>query len=184
MKDLVRVLVAFAAMSLLYGGLFRHAETRWEGEVRLALDSASVWKERAEGWRVQADSAQVVADSLRESSTERVRVVRERVVEVREVEVPAIARPFVEPLLEIIDELLVAVDMQEEVIEEYVTVAEFLRLQSGAFEIRGDSLEAVLLDRPGPRKWWMPKTGVGPFVGFCQSGGICSGVGLTLSWSL
>ena len=178
------MLVALAAISFVYGAFYKHAERGWENDVITALDSAAVWESRAEGWKVLADSTTIVADSLKQQSTERVRVVRERVVEVREVEVPAIARPFVAQRDSIIDELLGVVEMQEEVIEEYVTVAEFLRRQSGAFEMRGDSLEAVLLDRPGPRAWWMPKTGVGPFVGFCQSGGICSGVGLTLSWSL
>jgi hypothetical protein len=111
-------------------------------------------------------------------------VVRERVVEVREVEVPAIAQPFVAQRDSVIDDLLVALDEKDEVIAEYVSVVEFLQRESASFELRGDSLEAVLEDRPGPKKWWMPEAGVGPFVGMCQGGGICSGVGLTLSWRI
>ena len=171
-------------VSVGYGLLYRHNRSEWEARVESTLKDAEAWKTQAMVFREMADSAQARAEVVNASATERVRVVRERVVEVREVEVPAIARPFVAARDSIIDELLVAVDQKDEVIAEYVSVTEFLRRESQKFEIRGDSLEAVLVDRPGPRKWWMPQTGVGGFVGMCAGGGVCSGVGLTLSWSL
>lgn len=184
MRNVVHVLVAVVAISVGYGVLYRHSRSEWEARVESTLKTAEVWKTQAMVFRALAETHERRADSLDVSATERVRVVRERVVEVREVEVPAIARPFVAARDSIIDELLVAVDEKDEAIAEYVSVNEFLRRESQKFEIRGDSLEAVLIDRPGPRKWWMPQTGVGGFVGMCSGGGICSGVGLTLSWSL
>ncbi|MEE8608890.1 MAG: hypothetical protein V3S55_14895 [Nitrospiraceae bacterium] len=183
MKDIVVALAVFLAVSVGYGLLYRHNRSEWEARVESTLKDAEAWEAQAAVFRALAETHERRADSLDASATGRVRVVRERVVEVREVEVPAIARPFVAVRDSIIDELLVAVDEKDDAIAEYVSVNEFLRQESQKFEIRGDSLEAVLLDRPGPRKWWMPQTGVGGFVGMCSGGGICSGVGLTLSWS-
>lgn len=49
---------------------------------------------------------------------------------------------------------------------------------------RGDSLRAVLDDRPIPRPGWLPEMTVGPFVGFCVEGKPCAGVGIQLSWTV
>jgi hypothetical protein len=183
MRDIVVALVAVVALSIGYTVLYRHSRGEWEARVESALESAEAWEAQASVFETLADSANAHADSVQTVATERVRVVRERVVEVREVEVPAIAQPFVAQRDSIIDELLVAVDEKDEAIEEYVTAAEFLRKQVNLFEMRGDSLVAVLEDRPGPRKWWIPQAGAGGFVGACTGGGICSGFGLTFSWS-
>lgn len=184
MKDLWKILVAVAVLSIAYSLFYQHQRGEWESRVEAALDDAKVWEAQAEVFEALADSAEARAEARDARAIERVRVVRERVVEVREVEVPAIAQPFVAVRDSIIDELFLVVAEKDEVIAEFVSVVDFLRREAGLFEIRGDSLEAVLIDRPAPRKWWMPKAGVGPFAGMCQSGGICSGVGVTLSWSL
>ena len=47
-----------------------------------------------------------------------------------------------------------------------------------------DSLQAALDARPGERPWWIPREGVGPYVGICTSGLPCAGVGATLSWEI
>jgi len=49
---------------------------------------------------------------------------------------------------------------------------------------RGDSLDAVLSDRPRPRPSFLPRMSVGPFIGFCADGTSCVGVGLHLSWEV
>lgn len=184
MRNFVSVLVAVVAISIGYGLWFGQSRSEWEIRVESALVDARAWEAQAEVYRELANSAEVRAEAVNVKATERVRVVRERVVEVREVEAPAIAQPFVAVRDSIIDELLVVVKEKDEAIAEYVSVVAFLRQESKAFELRGDSLEVVLEDRPGPRKWWMPKLGLGPFTGVCQGGGFCSGVGVTLSWSI
>lgn len=180
----IATLLAILAISIGYGFFYRHSRSEWETRVERTLNDAKAWEARAGVFRQLAEQHEARAEAIDSKATERVRVVRERVVEVREVEVPAIAQPFVAVRDSIIDELLVVVDEKDEAIEEYVSVVDFLRRESASFEVRGDSLEAVLIDRPGPRKWWMPQTGVGGFVGMCSGGGVCSGVGLTLSWSI
>ena len=183
MKHVAGILIALVVLSVGYTLFYRHNRSEWESRVEAALTDAKAWEAQAAVFEKLAGEAEARAEAVNTQATERVRVVRERVVEIREVEVPSIAQPFVAVRDSIINELLVVVDEKDEVIAEYVSVVDFLRKQSRKFEIRGDSLEAVLIDRPGPRKWWMPQLGAGPFVGMCQ-GGTCSGVGLTLSWSL
>lgn len=183
-RNVVTALAVLVAVSVGYSILYGRNQSAWEDRVQVVLKDAELLKTQAEVYSRLATEASIRAARIDTVSIERVRVVRERVVEVREVEVPAIAHPFVAPRDSIIDELLVAVDEKDEAIAEYISVAEFLRQESGMFEMRGDSLEAVLMERPGPRKWWIPQVGVGPFVGMCQGGGICSGVGVTLSWRL
>ena len=181
-RNLVAALVVFFTISVGYSLFYRHNLNEWEQDVQVALKDAEAWKAQAEVYETLADSATARAMRIDTVATERVRVVRERVVELREVEVPAIAQPFVAARDSIIDELLVVVDEKDEVIAEYVTAADFLRQQVGLMTMRGDSLVAVLDQRPGPRKWWIPSAGAGGFVGVCSGGGICSGVGLTFSW--
>ena len=182
-RNIVTALVVFVAVSVGYGVWYRHNLNQWEEKVQVTLKDAEAWKAQAEVYEALAASATSRAAQIDTITIERVRVVRERVVEVREVRVPAIAQPFVAVRDSIIDELLVIVDKKDEVIAEYVTAAEFLRQQVGLMTMRGDSLVAVLDDRPSSRKWWIPQAGAGGFVGLCSGGGICSGVGLTFSWS-
>ncbi len=175
-------LAVLVVASVGYGLLHGRTTSKWETRVEVALTEARVQKARAETFAELADSALAEIETAKGVTTERVRVVRERVVEIREVEVPAIAQPFVAARDSVIDELLVAFDEVDEILTGYVTVVEFLRQESWAYQVRGDSLEAVLVDRPRPRRWWVPQVGVGGFTGVCDTGGLCKGVGLTLSW--
>lgn len=59
-----------------------------------------------------------------------------------------------------------------------------LRAALSVSEASGDSLSAVLSDRPGDKPWWVPQLGIGPFVGVCATGTPCSGIGATLSWEI
>lgn len=182
MNRIALIAAVAVAISVTYSLFYRHNRNEWESRVSIALKDADAAQAQAEVFEELAAEAEARATALNVEVTERVRVVRERVVEVREVEVPAVAQPFVIPRDSIIDELLVVVDQKDEVIEEHISAAEMLRQQVGLLAVRGDSLVAVLEDRPDPRKWWVPQAGVGAFVGACTGGGICSGVGLTFSW--
>lgn len=176
-------LAVAVAVSIGYSLFYRHSRNEWESRVEVALKDANAARAQAEVFGELAEAAEARAAALDTVATERVRVVRERVVEIREVEVPAIAQPFVAARDSIIDELLVAVDEKDEVIAEHISAAEALRMQVGLMTLRGDSLVAVLEDRPDPKKWWVPQSGVGGFLGMCSGGSVCSGIGLTFSWS-
>ena len=136
-RDIVTALAVVLAVSIGYSFLYRHSRNEWEAEVKSVLEDAKVWEAQAKVFEELAASAEARAEAVNATATERVRVVRERVVEVREVEVPAIAQPFVAARDSIIDELLIAVDEKDDAIAEYVSVAEFLRRESGKFEMRG-----------------------------------------------
>lgn len=167
-----------------YGLWHGRTVSQWETRVESALEDARTAEAQAEVFGHLAEVHEARATAFAASAAEQAQVVRERVVEVREVEVPAPCVSLVAVRDTIIDTSIVVVDRQAEAIVEYVAVAEFLRQRSMLFQMRGDSLEAVLIDRPGPKAWWMPETGVGGFVGVCAGGGVCSGVGITFSWSI
>ena len=181
-----RWLVALAAIvvaSVAFGFWYDHAAGQWDARVESALGEARAADIRSELYLEQAIDASARAEALAEEAGERVQVVTERVVEIREVMVPDTCIPLVAPRDSVIDTLFVAVDEWKEAYETEVSGAALLRLGLQEQTTRGDSLVAVLQDRPGPRKWWVPGVGVGAFTGFC-SGETCSGVGVTLSWRI
>ena len=183
MRKLWPVLVTVVVLSLGYSSLYARSKGEWDIRTQTAIERAQIADTRSALYLEQATDAEARAASSAEKGGERVRVVTERVVEIREVVVPPASIPFVAPRDSVIDTLFVAVDEWKEAYETEVTASALLKLGLQEQTTRGDSLVAVLQDRLGPRKWWVPGVGVGAFTGFC-SGETCSGVGVTLSWRI
>lgn len=76
-----------------------------------------------------------------------------------------------------INDLTVALDIEREAAAE-------LRLALDDSISRGDSLSAVLDDRPRPKPSWLPRISIGPFAGICTDASTCTGVGVQLSWEV
>jgi len=144
-------------------------------EVRAGSAAAASATLRADSAEARAAAAEEVADELGQR-------IRERVGEIREVEVPAIAAPFVQPRDEIIDDLIIensALRQANAALRESTVI---LRTALTASQVSVAALKGVIEDVPGADDWWEPELGAGVFVGLCTGNEVCAGAGLTLTW--
>lgn len=155
--------------------------TEWETRISAVQAQVVVKDSLIEGLKHDADSLAVRADSLASELEAKAPEIRERIVTVRD-EFPAetpgeTAR---DTLIEDLQEESAGWQTAyEEEVEANISLWKALDLATAST----DSLSAVLDARPGKRPWYVPRLGVGPFVGAC-TGGPCAGVGVQLSWEI
>lgn len=180
------VVAAVVVLAFLAGAQAgdRSAAKEWEARAMAATDSSRVAMAAVAEATAAADSAEARADAALARADSLGRRTPERVVEVREVEVPAYAVPFVAPRDSIIDDLLAENTALRVAEMERKAEVVSLRVALGRATASIASLQAVLDDRPRPAPWWRPSVGLGAFVGVCDNGRGCKGLGLTASWRI
>lgn len=159
------------------------AEVAWNAKADSALAYAALESARADSAAQEADYFEAKAELNAKLADERGRAVRERVVEVRAVEVPDTCVTFVAPRDSLIDSAIEEADTWRAAYEDEHTANLWLHTANASLTAVNDTLTLTLQSRPKPRPSWMPRVGVGPFVGVCPNG-VCAGVGITLSWSI
>lgn len=182
------IVVAVAAVLLTFIVMDRchdSAVSEWESRVERVEERARYQRERAEEAKAQADSLSEAADealSVAEASEERIRV---RIDTIR-AETPDSLREH--PAIVRRDSII---DAQSEVITQVRRSFELERQASASLRValsnameRGDSLQAVLDDRPSDRPWWLPRLGAGVAAGLDQQGRPNTVAGVTLSWEI
>lgn len=155
----------------------RRAE--WESRAQAAEQLAQQQVARADSAESRAAMFEARAEDLARTAVEQGRRARERAEVVRVVEAPDTCAPFLAARDSVIDEALTAVETWEAAHAFQVAVNAELHVSIDALRVAVDSLNAVVASRPKPRSKLLPR--VGPFVGVCQNGAICAGVGL--QWS-
>lgn len=147
---------------------------RSEYDQRVAVTVAQVAaeRERAEAFKREADS---LAVELKRKAPE----IRTRIVEVQAA-TPDSLRD--EPAIVLRDEIIADLRNESDGWQRaYELQGEALRLA----ESSRDSLAAVLKDRPGEPKWYIPTVGVGPYAGIDATGRPSIGpVAVTLTWRI
>lgn len=155
--------------------------TEWETRISAVQAQVVVKDSLIEDLKQQADTLSLRADSLSSELEAKAPEIRERIVTVRE-EFPA-ETPADTARDTLIDDLQAESDGWQTAydgeVEANVSLWKALDLATAST----DSLSAVLNARPGKRSWYIPRLGIGPFVGAC-TGGPCAGVGVQLSWEI
>lgn len=183
-RTVVGAVTLVVLASAAYGAFSRHRVSEWETRADSALRVAAAQQERAFAHRERAEAAENAARRLRiQADSLRTRT-RERIVEVREIPVPEECEEVVAPRDSIIDTLEVESETLRDALDAQMEAAAQLRVEADTWRERGDSLEVVLQDRPGPRARWVPVAGVGLFAGMCSNGLPCMGAGVTLTWEI
>lgn len=173
--------IAAALVAVVTTRCYDASVSEWEN--RIATVQAQVVGRDSLIADLKRDAADlsVRADSLAVQLEAQAPEIRERIVTVRE-EFPA-ETPSDTARDTLIDDLQAESDgwktAYEEEAEANISLWKALDLATAST----DSLSAVLNDRPGKRPWYIPRLGIGPFVGAC-TGGPCAGVGVGLSWEI
>ena len=166
-------------------GWWHRHESDWQRRAQTAEAFARVTQTWSDSVGARADSieAENVELALRTARRDTVVRVRYRDVLIREELLPApdTCGPFLAVRDSLIREGYAIIDSTRVAYDREVVIAGMLRLSRDTLRTALDSVTAVLHDRPGPRPFWLPSLGVGPFVGWCQSGP-CAGVGVSLAW--
>lgn len=185
-RDLA-ILAAVVVIAVVVAGQCVHQnESEWEDRVeRLQKDfaeSRARYEEALEDAKERADSAETLAEEARAHQP----AIEKRIRTVR-VETP----PDLEdhPAIVVRDSII---DAQQDQIGRWRSAFEqqrraFLDLQEVAEDAlaQADSLSAVLGDRPSGRPWWLPRLGVGPYVGVNAKGEPSIGpVSAHISWEI
>lgn len=157
----------------------------WETRVERVQEQARHQRERAKQAEAEADSlSEAAGRALRaaESAEARIRaqvdtVRAETPPELREH--PAIVQrdSLIGGLLDESTRLRRAFDLQRQ-------ASARLRAALASEKARGDSLSAVLEDRPGDRPWFLPRLGLGVAAGLDSRGLPNTVAGLTVSWEV
>lgn len=161
-------------------------ESEWEDRVenlqRSYAESIARYEEVLEEAEERADSAEALAEEARDLQPE----IEERIRTVR-VETP----PELEGHPAIVERDSIIDDQQDQIARWQTAYDQqrraYLDLQEVAEEARAqaDSFSAVLDDRPSDRPWWLPRLGVGPYVGLDASGKPSAGpISVHISWEI
>jgi len=158
--------------------------SEWETRAVTAEALAEVRMEEVQRAKEIASEFQIRADSLAEMAESRAPEIRERIVRVREETPDSMENhPAVTARDAIIEDLTVESTRWREAFAAEREASASLRVALDAAIERGDSLLAVVEDRPGQRPWYIPRLGLGPSVGVGQTG-TYSGIGVNLSWEI
>ena len=172
--------------STTYGFLSGLTAREWETRAMLELERAEVAREKVRELLARVTAAEESADSIAADARELGVRVRERVADVRKRAAPDPVPPVI-VRDQIIDTLFVVAETWEEAYKQEVKASDMLRVAFGLQTMALDSLTAVLENRPTPRPrlpQWLPTARPGVFMGVCNDGRGCMGIGITLSWSI
>ena len=180
-------LAALLIVSLLVFDHFRRqSRSEWESQVTQVGEQVRLEREAAEVAKREAAERLAAAEALADSLARQAPEIRTRIVRVQ-AETPDSLRnePAILQRDSLIADLRTEADGWRGAYEKqkgaYTLLAEALRLA----ESSRDSLVAVIADRPGARPWYVPRVGVGPFVGVCATGKPCVGpVAATVAWEI
>lgn len=166
LRDFVIVAVALVAAVVVASRCYGDRLSEWEERARSALAVAEVQKARADTLQQEADRLRSQAEELAAEVAARAPVTDTLILELPPAETPGeFARDtIITRLVEERDGALAAFERQSEAMA---------KLQQ-AFDVaveRGDSLAAVLEDRPSERPWWIPRLGLGPAAGYNRTDG-------------
>lgn len=206
MKQLTKLSLAFVIVvvaSLSIGKCYTGERAAWEARVERVLEQSRQDRMRARRAEVRADSLlDASADRLRAAESDegatqaRVDTIRAETPEDLRSH-PAILRrdSIIDRQADVITQTRQAagencgssVDLRADlalaVADQCRAVKQLRQATADALE-RGDSLAAVLEDRPGERPWWLPKVGVGVAAGLDTQGRPNTVAGATISWEI
>ena len=165
------LVLAIVTVIILFDKCRDGRASEWQQRAAVAEARAAVLEGEVREARARSDSlSALAADSAQEANEAEIRIVA-RIDTVR-VETPPELRdhPAIVERDAIIDE-------QQEQIARWRSAYDLQTRALAALQVatdkaveRGDSLAAVLKDRPGDRPWWLPRLGVGPAAGFDMDG--------------
>lgn len=152
----------------------------WETRVQVALVESENLRSRVVDLQSEADLLRSQAEAQAEEAAAREPVIIERIVQLPPAETPGehVRDSIIVEVQEVSETWKLAYHAEREA-HGLSREALFLAL------VRGDSLHAVLEDRPGKPPWWIPKLGVGAFGGSCvPQGTLCAGIGVGVFWEI
>src|SRR5690606_21947602 len=164
----------------------RNTVSEYKARVERLTEQVKQEKKVAEAAKAEAAAERAKADSLAVAAARRTAAIDERIEQVRDSTPDHLrSEPAVVVRDSIITELRTVVDTWRTAFEHKQREVAALQTALRATESSRDSLVAVLNDRPGERPWYVPRLGVGPFVGLCAGGAPCAGpVAVTLTWEI
>ena len=172
--------VAVVALVLGAGRCYSGRADAWEARVVTTLAESKRLRSRVIDLQAEAEELRSQAVASAEEAEAREPIIRERIVQLPPAETPGEVERD-----EIIVELVRNRDKWKLAYELSEMANGQLTQALGLAVVRGDSLHAVLEDRPGKKPWWIPELGIGPFAGLCSGGKPCVGpVSLNLSWKI
>lgn len=179
MRNWIIAAVVFAAVLLGVGHCLDRRADRWEQRAREALVREEAQRSRVEALLEVADSLRSQAVELEARADARDTVTLERIVRLPPAETAGehARDTIIAEQRETITDLRGALALEQ-------AAGNRLRAAFDTALARGDSLAAVLRDRPSGRPWYLPRLGVGPGLGYHDKGVIASPLTLHLSWEL
>lgn len=177
------IAAVLVGLTLGVGRCYDGRRDAWERRAEAALALAAERQAVVDSLVHDAEVIRARADSTAREAAENERVLLARIAEVRE------RHPAVTPgeiaRDSLLSEATAAATRWREAYEAEQAVTARLRLALGQAQARGDSVVAVLEDRPGRRPWFLPRLGIGPAAGVCADGRACvQTVGVQLSWEV
>lgn len=172
--------VAIAGLVLGVGKCYSSRADAWENRAVSAIAVSKTLRARVVDLQSEARELRSQAGVQAEEATIREPVIRERIESLPPAETPGEHER---------DEIIVEL---EENRDKFKLAYELSEQANGRLQmaldtalVRGDSLHAVLEDRPGKKPWYIPELGIGPFVGLCAGGTPCAGpIALNLTWKI
>ncbi len=152
----------------------------WEGRVKVVLAASEDLRSRVVDLQAEAEVLRSQAAASAEEAAAREPIILERIVRL-----PPAVTPGEVQRDTIIVELQGLSDKWKLSYQTEVLSHALTREALDLAVVRGDSLFAVLQDRPGKKPWFIPELVIGPFVGACVPAGTpCAGLGATLGWKI
>lgn len=178
-------LIVAVLVAVVFGYCYRQSRSEWERRAADAVTRADSLQKRV---RVLTDSARLFenrADTLSSKAAKADTIIRQRIVRVRAETPDSLAHvPAVVERDAIIDSLQIEVSDLRSAFESEKEANARLHMALDRATERGDTLAAVLKDRPKPPPWFIPKIVLGPSAGLQTTGKPYTGVGVTLGWEI
>jgi len=183
-KQVVGVAAALAVALFAFDSCRRSSNAEWEARIERVQEQARRDSAATQKHIERADELEQQVDALQRRVSQRNVAIDGLRTAIEAADVPEEAIPAVTLRDRLIDELtLQTSDLTVALGVEREASAE-LRLALAHSISRGDSLGAVLDDRPRPRPGWLPRLSIGPFAGICTDASTCTGIGVQLSWEV
>lgn len=175
--------VAVVAAVLIVRSLWAAKDAEWQERVEREMARAEVLLEIGDSLRVEAESYEELADSLAVAAETRDTVIVTMIEELPAP--PADCEPYTAPRDSVIAEQEKRYDDVTAALEAQREATAKLRIAEAKARMAGDSLLAVLSDRPRPLSPLIPSVGLGCTAGLSpltrQADVVC---GLSLSWEV
>lgn len=160
LRSLIYVAVAVALAAVIVSRCYDDRLSEWEERAASALAVAEEQRARVAVLREEADSLRSQAADLAADAAARAPVTDSVIVTLPPPRTPAEFQRDT-----VISRLVVERDDFEEAYTLEVAAHAKTREALDVAMLRGDSLVAVLEDRPSERPWFIPRVGIGPGVG-------------------